>query len=722
MTMDISRRSFLAGATALAGTGLVIGFDGAGALAAEGAAQFNPFVRIDGDGVVTVLIKHFEMGQGTTTGLTTLIAEELDADWDAVEIEFAPAHPDYNNLFFQIQGTGGSTAMANSFMQYRQAGAAARAMLVAAAAEEWGVSPDAIRIENGMILSGGRSAGFGEFVAAASAMTPPAEPTLKDPSQFTLIGRERLARKDSHDKTNGSAMFAMDVRLPGMVYAVILRPANIGAKLKSFDAAGAADVSGYIDAKALPTNHGVAVYAQSTWAAIQARDAITAEWDLSEAETRSTDEIAAAHVALLDAPEYETREGGDRSATEAAIGSAANVVEADFFVPYLTHSPMEPLNCTIEPTETGVRIHDGCQMPGLTQPYVAGVLGIEPSAVEVKTLYAGGSFGRRGTFTSDYPTEAAMAFALMGGETPVKLVWTREDDFTGGHFRPMAAHRVRVGIDDTGGVLGWDHRVATQSLFKGTAFEQAVVKDGIDQTSVEGVNNTPYAIPMMSVGLSDGQSPNTVLWWRSVGHTHTAYAMEVMMDMVAEAAGQDPVEYRMALLAGDDKRQQRMAGVLKLAAEKAGWGEPLPEGRFRGVAVHESFHSFVAEVAEVSVTDGRVKIEKIVCAVDCGVAVNPDVIRAQMEGGIGYGLGAAMRDQVTFTEGSVDQSNFHDYESLLISDIGAIEVHIVPSAEPPTGVGEPGLPPSLPAVANAIYAATGQRLLSMPWSNEVDFA
>lgn len=722
MTPEVSRRGFLKGAAALSGTALIIGFDGVGALAREGTVQFNPFVRIDGDGAVTVIIKHFEMGQGTTTGLATLIAEELDADWEQVDFEFAPAHPDYNNTFFPTQGTGGSNAIANSWMQHRQAGAAARAMLVAAAAEAWAVSPADVTVNKGVLRSVDRSGGFGEFVAAAAKMTPPKAPVLKNPSQFQLIGQERLRRKDSRAKTDGSAIFAMDLTLPGMVHAVVLRPPKPGATLVGFDASGARGSHGFLDAKAMPNGEGVAVYASSTWAAMQARQAITADWDFSAAEDRSTAEIAAAHVALLDDPQYEARPGGDRAATKAALSGATRIVEADFLLPYLAHAPMEPVNCVIEPTDSGVRIHDGCQSPSVTQQFVAGALNLQREQVEVRTVYAGGSFGRRGTTNADYGVEAALAFQAYGGQVPVKLVWTREDDLTGGYYRPMAAHRVRVGLNDPGRIVGWDHRVATQSLFKGTLFEPFLVRDGVDQTSVEGVHDTHYAIPAMSVGLSDVETRIRPLWWRSVGSTHTAYAMEVALDMVAEAAGRDPVAYRLDMLADGSGDQQRLAGVLKLAADRAGWGGALPDGRFRGVAAHKCFGTYVGQVAEVSRSDGTIKIEKITCAVDCGISVNPDIIRAQMEGGIGYGLGAAMRNQITFTDGKVDQSNFHNYEPLYITDIGDIEVHIVPSEEAPTGVGEPGLPPALPAVANAIYAATGRRLFRMPWSQYVDFA
>jgi isoquinoline 1-oxidoreductase beta subunit len=722
MTVQTSRRGFLKGIAALSGVALVVGFNAKGALAAApvGTLDLNPFVKIDGDGVVTVVLKHFEMGQGTSTGLATLVAEELDADWATLRTEFAPADGEkYQIVGFGVQMTGGSMSIWNSYMQYRKAGAAARAMLVEAAAAQWGVAPEAVTVEKGILKAGDHSAGFGAFVDAAAILMAPENPPLKDPTTFALIGKPDLKRRDNTNKTDGTAVFALDVTLPGMVHAVILRPDQPGAMLDSFDASDAVGISGFLDAKALPNKAGVAVFAKSTWGAIQARNAIVAKWDTSAAETRSTDRMVEEHLALVRSePSYQIREGGDLAATTAVLAGAAKVIEAEFTFPHLAHAPMEPLNCVIEATEAGgVRFHDGCQAPGITQGAVAHALGLTPDKVEVNTVYAGGSFGRRATPTSDYHVEAALAFSLLGGKTPVKLVWTREDDIRGGYYRPMAAHRVKIGLDGDGKLVGWDHRLAVQSIMKGTAFEAFMVQDGVDGTSAEGVRDSHYAIPAMSVGLSDWTSPLKVLWWRSVGHTHTGYTMEVAMDMAAKAAGQDPVAFRLALLEGDDPDRKRLAGVLRLVAEKAEWDKPAAPGRFRGVAVHKSFNTYVAQVAEISRTDkGAIKIEKVVCAIDCGVAVNPDIIKAQMEGGIGFGLGAAMRNQITFTDGAVDQWNFPDYVPLRMGDIGPIEVHVLPSAEAPSGVGEPGLPPSLPAVANAIAAATGDWPTHLPWS------
>lgn len=723
MNIQTDRRAFLKGSAAVAAA-LVIGIRPDGSFAAgDAAAEINPFVRITPDGIVQVVLKHFEMGQGTTTGLTTLIAEELDADWERVDIEFAPAdNPRYKNLFFGVQGTGGSTAIANSFVQHRKAGAAAREVLVAAAAATWGVPASSITIENSVLKSGNRSAHFGEMVEKARTLTPSKDPVLKDPSKFRLIGKDGLQRKDISGKTNGTAVFAMDVKVPGMVYAMVLHAPRFGGILKSFDAADAKKVPGFVDAKASPLKNGVIVFAKNTWAAMQARDAIKAEWDFSKAENRSTKDIADAHRGLLEKPTYQARKGGNQAKAQAAIATADAVVEAEFFFPLLAHAPMEPLNCVIEPTEKGVRMYDGCQFPGGVQPALAKVLKLKPEHVEVQTVYAGGSFGRRATPNMEYQVEAALAFDLLGRKTPVKLVRSREDDIRGGFYRPMAMHKAKVGLKD-GKIVGWDHRIACKPIIKGTIFEsKEIKKSGIDPVSVEGVNDTHYAVPEMSVGLSDAATPTPVLWWRSVGHTHTAYAMEMLIDMAAAAAKQDPVAFRLAYLAGGDKDQKRLAGVLKLATEKAGWGK-APAGRYQGVAVHKSFNSYVAEVAEISLRDGKVKIEKVTCAVDCGIAVNPDVIRAQMEGGIGYGLGAVMRNEVTLTDGEVDQFNFTDYEPIRMADMPAIDVHIVKSSAPPTGVGEPGVPPAGPALANAIFAATGKRVTQLPMSaNGIEFA
>ena len=725
MTMQLTRRSFLKSASALAGAGLVVGFGTGGTLAAaDGAGEFTPFVRIAADGTVTALIKHFECGQGTATGLATLIAEELNLALDRVEVEFAPADArSYGNLLFGgIQGTGGSTAMANSYMQYRTAGAAAREMLVGAAAEAWGVDPVSVTLADGQLDAGANSAPMGDFVAAASARDVPASPRLKDPSEFRVIGNPDTGRSDNGPKTDGTAQYAMDLHLDGQIVAVMLRSPRFGGTLASFDDSAARDVPGFIRAAALPTGTGAVVYAQNTWAAFQSRDALSAEWDFSQADNRSSDRIKADLLAAVDGDaEFDAK--GSPAETAKALDAAAQVIERDFFFPFLAHAPMESLTCTIAPTETGVKLYDGCQMPTAAQMALAAVLQIPQENVEVTTLYAGGTFGRRSTQTADYHVEAALAFALNGGQQPVKLVWSREDDIRGGYYRPAVAHKVRVGLDENGRIVGWDHRVAGKPIFKGGAWDAFLVQNGVDSSSVEGARDTLYDIPVQYVGLTDDTSPITVNWWRSVGHSHTAYVMETMMDLAASAAGQDPVEYRLSYLSGGTPDQVRIAGVLRLAADRVDWNGPLAEGRSRGVAVHKSFGTFVAEVVEISGdADNGIVIEKVICAVDCGVPVNPDVIAAQMESGIGYGIGHVMRNEITFTDGEVDQFNFPDYEPLRIGDIRAIETHIVPSTEPPTGVGEPSTPPSGAALANAI-AVAGPRVTHLPMAtNGVSFS
>ena len=725
MTLNTSRRGFLKGAAAASAV-LLIGARPDGALAAGSSqsAMLNPFVKIDADGTVTAIVKHFEMGQGPATGLTTLIAEELGVSIRDIAYDFAPSDPStYNNLLFgPMQGTGGSTAVANAFMQYRQAGAAARDMLIRAAAAEWGVAADTLDIVDGQVTDGAKQAPMAQFVAAASQLSAPENPRLKDPSEFRLIGNAKVQRKDTPPKINGTAMYAMDLHLDNQMVVVIARSPRKGALAMGFNDNEAKGIKGYIRSAVLPNKAGVAVYAEHTWAAFQAREALSVDWDNTNAEMRSSDQIREELIAAVNADPTYVLTDTTAAQAQSSMEGAATVLEETFYFPLLAHAPMEPLTCTIEATaDGGVIMHDGCQMPTLPHGALSQILNVPMDKVQIKTMLAGGSFGRRATPVADYQVEAALAFALTDRSRPVKLVWSREDDITGGFYRPAVAHRVRVGLTAEGEIAGWDHRVAAQSIMKGTPFEGVAVQDGVDHSSVEGVTQSPYVIPDQHIGLTDVAPATTVLWWRSVGHTHTAYVMESMMDAAAKAAGRDPVEFRLAYLTGDGADQKRMTGVLKLAAEKGNWGA-APEGRDQGIAVHKSFNSYVAEVVEVSRDeDGYVKVENVTCAVDCGIAVNPDVIKAQMEGGIGYGIGHVMRDEITLTEGVVDQSNFPDYEPLRIGDIASIDVHIVASTEAPTGVGEPGTPPSAPALANAI-AVNGPRVTALPMiNNGVDF-
>ncbi|ASJ75724.1 xanthine dehydrogenase family protein molybdopterin-binding subunit [Granulosicoccus antarcticus] len=723
-TASMSRRGFLKSAAVLGGS-MVIGFNAGGALAiTTGSAPadsvgFNPFVKIAPDGTVTVVVKHFEMGQGTSTGLTTLVAEELNVAWDQVAVEFSPSNKNYINLAFGGQGTGGSTAMANSYLQYRQAGAAARDMLVRAAAAEWNVDATEVVLKDGQLASGNNKGSIGDFIQQAAKLEPAAEPVLKDAASFTLIGKDKLPRKDSMAKTTGKAMFAMDVKVPNMVYVTILRSPLFGGTLKSFEIGAAAEVNGFVDAKALPDNSGVAIYADSTWASIKARRSVTAEWDNSAADSRGAAEMLSEYTEKLNGkPTYDVTGKADLVEMETAAKAASRSLSVDFHFPLLAHAPMEPLNCVIEPTEDGgVRVHDGCQFPMITHPTVAAITQLPEDKVEIITYYAGGSFGRRANTKSDYHAQAAMAFVALGGKKAIKLVWTREDDLAGGFYRPMFAQRAHIGIGDDDKVSAWSQHTVAQSIFKGGPMESFVVHDGIDHASVEGIADTAYQLPM-ALGLTDYESPMPVLWWRSVGHSQSGYTMEVLMDMAAEAAGKDPVEFRLSHLDQTDENQGRLAGVLQLAADKAGWDGKQVAGKGRGIAVHKSFDTYVAQVMDVSVNaEGAISIDKVVCAVDCGVAVNPDVIRAQMEGAIGYGLGAVMRNQITMKDGVVEQGNFPQYEPLRITDMPVVEVHIVASDKAPSGVGEPGLPPAGPALANAIYAAIGTRVTSLPMTS-----
>ncbi len=709
-----TRRQFLK-STALAGAALVLGIrldlDERLALAAEGDFMPNAFVRIAPDDTVTIIVKHIEMGQGAHTGLATILAEELDADWSQIRVEPAPADAErYNNLTWgPLQGTGGSTAMANSWEQMRRAGATARAMLVEAAASEWGVPASEITVQRGVVshAPSGRQATFGELAPKAATLTAPTQVPLKDPKDFTLVG-QRLGRLDGPAKTDGTATFTLDFTLPGLLTALVERPPRFGATVQSFDATVSARVKGVKHVVQIPS--GVAVVAESFWAARKGREALRVSWDERHAETRGSAELYAAYRKLAAKPGTPARKDGD---TARALRRAAKVIEAVYEFPYLAHAPMEPLDAVVHLTADGCDLWAGSQIPTIDQQVVAGVVGLPPAKVRVHTLLAGGSFGRRATPNGDVAGEAAAIARAIGGDVAVKLVWTREDDIRGGRYRPLYVHRLRAGLDAKGNIVGWEHRIVGQSILKGTLFGGVLVKNGVDLTSVEGAANLPYAVPNLSVELHTTDVGVPVLWWRSVGSSHTAYSTETFLDELAQAAGRDPLELRRALLA----QHPRHLAALNLAAEKAGWGEALPAGRARGIAVHESFGSVVAQVAEVSRRpDGMPKVERVVCAVDCGTAINPDVIRAQMEGGIGFGLAAALWSEVTLVRGRVQESNFDGYRPLRIAEMPAVEVHIVPSAAAPTGVGEPGVPPIAPAVANAFFKLTGQRVRQLPFA------
>lgn len=710
-TISPTRRGFLAG------TGLVIGVaigTRLSAFAASGGAQaggpdalttLNTFVRIANDDTVTVLSKHIEFGQGPFTGLATLVAEELDADWSQMRAVHAPADDKvYANLAFGVQGTGGSTAIANSYEQMRQAGATARAMLVAAAATQWEVPEREITVEKGRIrhAASGRESGFGALAERAAAMTPPADVKLKDPSRFTLIGTD-LPKLDTVSKTNGTAVYTLDIDVPNMLVAVVAHADRFGAAVKAFDDAKARAVPGVVDVKQVP--QGLAVYAENTFAALKGRAALTIEWDLSKAETRSSEEIAAEYAKRFAEPGLKATDNGN--VDDAFGGEDVEALEATLVFPFLAHAPMEPLDAVFVPSPNGsLDIYNGAQFPGMDKAAAAELTGIDPTKVRVHTQVTGGSFGRKAQFGSPYIREAAAVFVAAGGKRAVKHMWTREDDIRGGFYRPMYTHRMKGAINAKGEIVAWDQVIVGQSIMG---------KADLDESTVEGASNLPYDIPNLRVQAHNTELAVPPLWWRSVGHTHTGFAVETFVDELLEKAGKDPVEGRLAILG----REPRHMGTLRKVAEMADWGGKVPDGRQRGVAVVKSFGTYVAQIVEVSVGDGGAPhVEKVWCAVDCGVAINPNVIRAQMEGGIGYGLGAVLFDEVTLGKGGkILQSNFHDYRSLRINEMPQVEVAIIASTEPPSGVGEPGVPPVGPAVANAWRRITGKPVRRLPIVN-----
>ncbi|HSU75789.1 MAG TPA: xanthine dehydrogenase family protein molybdopterin-binding subunit [Burkholderiales bacterium] len=682
----------------------------------EGAVlEPNAFVRIGTDNTVTVIVKHLEMGQGTYTGLPTLVAEELDADWSQVRVEGAPADAKrYNNLFMgEVQLTGGSTALANSYEQLRKAGATARAMLVGAAAERWRVSAGEITVSKGVVehRKSKKRAKFGDLAAAAATQVVPNDVPLKDPKDFVYIGKAAPTRTDARAKSTGSAIFTQDVKLPGMLTAVVLHPPRYGARLARFDAAKAKEIAGVVDVVPFttPATSAVAVLAKDYWTAKRGRDALVAEWDETGAFRLGSAEIMAEYKRLADTPGAVAHKQGD---VDAALGAAAKRLAAAYEFPFLAHASMEPMNCVVALGPQGCEVWNGEQFQTVDQMAIGQLLDLRPEQVKLNMLYAGGSFGRRANPKSDYILEAAAIAKAIQGRAPVKLVWGREDDMRAGYYRPAYYHALEAGLDAQGELTAWRHAIVGQSILAGTAFESMMVKDGIDATSVEGAANLPYAIPNRLLELHSPQLGVPVQWWRSVGSTHTAFSTECFLDEVARAAGKDPLALRRALL----REHPRHLAALELAAKQAGWGKPLPKDRARGIAVHESFNTAVAQVVEISRRKDAFHIERVVCAVECGVAVNPQIVAMQMESGIGYGLSAALMGAITLKDGMVEQSNFHDYPVLRMNQAPRIEVHIVPASGKPTGVGEPGTPVVAPALANALLALNGQPIRALPLS------
>jgi isoquinoline 1-oxidoreductase beta subunit len=706
----VSRRDFLR-ASLLSGAGLVIAFYVPVKARAAAPAPVKPplrpnaFVRVAPDGSVTVLLAHSEMGQGIWTTLAMLIAEELECDWNQVRVEHAPAAPVYAHTAFGVQMTGGSTTTWSEFDRYRMVGAMARDMLVRAAARRWNVAPGQLRVERGWVTDGTRKVSYGELAAAAQELPAPKTVALRAAKDWKIIGKP-TRRLDSPEKITGKARFGLDVTFPGLRTAVVARAPVFGAKVRSFDAAEAKGRPGVEQVVQVPS--GVAVVARDFWSAKLGRDALRVEWDLGPGAALDTVGLTARYRELARTPGKTAETRGD---CDAALAKAAQRLDAEYVVPYLAHATMEPMNCTVKIDGGHCEIWTGTQFQTNDQAVAAKIAGVPVDHVSVHTMFLGGGFGRRANPHSDFVSEAVQVARAAG--VPVKVVWTREDDMRGGYYRPLFVHRIEVGLGPDGLPVAWKHAVVGQSILAGTPFEAMMVKHDVDPTSVEGVVDSPYlsAVRARHVSLHSPRNEVPVLWWRSVGNTHTAFAMESMIDELAHAAGQDALRFRAAML----KQKPRHLHALEVAAREAGWGTPLPDGRARGLAVHESFGSIIAEVAEVSIAEGkRIRVHKVTCAVDCGLAVNPLGVEAQVQGAVAFGLGAILHSEITLKDGRVQQGNFHEYEVLRLDEMPLVSVHLLPSTAKMGGIGEPATAPVAPAVANAVFALTGQRLRSLP--------
>ena len=709
--VNCSRRNFLK-ASLLAGGGLIVGvhipgLNGSAKAAQQGISTFvpNAFLRIAKDGSVTVIGNHSEMGQGAYTSGAMTIAEELDADWTKIRVEPAPVDPAYNHPIYGVQITGGSTSTWSEWDRLRKAGAAARQMLLAAAAQTWNVDPSTCRTGNGQVIhtNSQRRLSYGELVEKAATLTPPQNVTLKDPKDFKIIGKA-IKRLDTPDKTNGKAVFGLDVNVPGMLVAVVARPPVFGGQLKNFNADKAKAVPGvrYV----VEIERGVAVVADGFWPAKLGREALEIVWDEGPRASLDSRTQREEYAGLAKKTGVVAKNEGE---AVSALSKASKKLEAIYDLPYLAHATMEPMNCVADVRADSCEIWVGTQFQSGDRDAAARDTGLKPEQVKLHTTLLGGGFGRRSPLDSHVVREAVQISKTV--KVPVKVVWTREDDMRGGYYRPRAYHTVSAGLDGNGKPVAWQQRIVCQSIFVGTPFEPAVVKNGVEETAVEGAADLPYDIPNLLVEWHQAPDGVPVFILRSVGHSHTAFVVETFVDELAHAAGKDPFEFRRALL-GKHPRHKR---VLEFVAEKAGWGKALSNGRGRGLAVHESFGSYVAQVAEVSISKDRgLRVHRVVCAVDCGPVVNPDIVRAQMEGGIVFGLTAALYGEITFEKGRVRQGNFHDYPMLRMHEMPQIEVHIVPSEDKMGGAGEVGVPPVAPAVANAVFALTSKRIRRLP--------
>ncbi|QEL54702.1 xanthine dehydrogenase family protein molybdopterin-binding subunit [Chromobacterium paludis] len=714
----MSRRAFLKAGGAMGGAlclGFVLSEGGRRAEAAEAKSAIpspNAFVRIERDGGVTIVSNKSEMGQGIYTSLAMLIAEELACEWGRVKVVSAPAAPVYVHTAFHIQITGGSTSTLSSYDQYRKIGAAARDMLISAAAQRWGVPASQCRAENGRVFNQANAAslGYGELTEAAAKLPVPDAVALTPRHRWRLLGT-RVHRLDGPEKLDGRAQFSLDVRLPGMLTALVKRcPGGYGGKPKGFNAEAAKAVPGVKDVFAV--SNGVAVLADGFWPAKKARDLLEVEWERGPNAGLDSAKLRADYRAAAAQPGQAYRSEGDAA---AALGHAAKKLEAWYEVPYLAHAPMEPLNCVVWLKPGSCEIWSGTQSQTIDAGTAAAMAGLKPEQVSLHTTFLGGGFGRRAVPTgADWLKEAMEVARHHGQGAPIKLVWTRDDDLAGAYYRPMWLDRVRGGIGKDGKPVAWLQTGVGQSIIAGTPFAPMMIKNGIDAVSVEGTADMPYALPAVQLDLHTPQSALPVLWWRSVGHSHSAFAKESFIDELARLARRDPVAYRLALLDNAPREQ----AVLREAARMAGWGRKLPKGHGLGVAVHSSFGSHIAQVVQVAVKGKELKVEQVWCAVDCGVVVNPDQVAAQMQGAIMFGLSAALSGEITFKDGEVEQKNFDGYPIVRLYQAPKVEVSILASDEAPGGTGEPAVPPVAPALANAIHAASGKRLRELPLSRQ----
>jgi isoquinoline 1-oxidoreductase subunit beta len=697
----LSRRRFLKNGA------LVIAFTlpGARRLAhAAIAAEFRPsaYLRIGSDDRITVVVGISEMGQGVHTAIPMLVAEELDADWTRVRVEQGPVGAAFENPMYHIQATGASTSVNGHWDPMRKAGAAARQMLVTAAAQRWKVDAAECRTEKGAVVHpSGRRLSYGKLVEAALRQPVPKEPQLKDPRQFKIIG-QGLRRLDTPQKVDGSGKFGMDVRLPGMLTAVIAHPPAPGGKPVSIDDSMALRVKGVCQVIRIP--QGVAVLADGYWPAKKGRDALQIQWDKGANASLSSEDIM---KILTEATRQESIVVRNEGNVGAVTG--AKTLEALYEVPYLAHACMEPMNATAWVNKDSAEIWAGTQAQGPNREAVSQIASVDPNRVTINTMLLGGGFGRRSA--PDFIIAATLLSKLSG--RPVKLVYSREDDMRAYFYRPASVTRFTGALDASGRPVSFTARVASPSLMEPTS-QVGLPKlppDGIDIYALEGVRDVPYDIPNLRVEYSR-QEPGVPVWfWRSVGHSQNTFFSESFIDELANAAGQDPFEFRRSLLG----KQPRCKAVLELAAEKAGWGKPLPQGLYRGIAVAPSFGSYVAEVAEVSVhKSGQPKVHRVIAAVDCGQVVNPEIVKRQCESAIAFGLTAALYGRITVKKGEVEQGNFNSYRILRMNEMPKVEVYIVNSEQHATGMGEPGLPPLAPAVTAAIFKATGKRIRKLP--------